>query len=69
MLYVSSPIPAILLDSDVLLEHESSSSLHPAVSDNRDSLIVDSDVIGTRMRWLLGASEHKARLLVARTSA
>jgi hypothetical protein len=69
MSHISSPAPGILLDSDVLLEHGSSSSLHPAVSDRRDSLIVDSDVIGTRMRWVLGASKHKAKLLVVGTSA
>jgi hypothetical protein len=68
-LHISSPTPAILLDSDVLLEHGSSSSLHSAVSDRWDSLIVDSDVIGTRMRWVMAAIEHKTELLVPRTSA
>ena len=47
---VSISLPGMLLGIDVALEHGSSLSLHSVMSDNTDSLIVDSDVIGIGAR-------------------
>lgn len=68
MSHVSSPTPAILLGCDVLLEHGSLSSLHSTVSDKTDSLIVDSDAIGTEVSRVVRSSEHEMKLLAARMS-
>ena len=55
----------MLLGSDVLLEHESSSSLHSATSDEIDSQIVDSDVIGTEKKVVRVASNpHRYRTVL-----